>query len=261
MVCIPNQLSNEILKKIKLVRNPKKIHSFLLACQKREKEAIEKNAQIESYRIENPHCSIPHNVPRNNRNIKNGIKNIQNAFRWGKQNFNPENIDESFIRNLAYQIMPCLYEGKHIADYRDVNVLITGSDFMPPYPWKVENMEIPQFFQNIKEHLTSDNIFENMETAFYAHFNIVRIHPFLDGNGRTARTFQDILLDHYGIPLPVIEAGERMTYYQFLEDAVCGYKDRNSEGSHFVSEGEKKFYTYMAGKVNVSLDKVLNSCK
>jgi len=257
MGCLPKQLTNEIRKKMELVRRPKNKHRYDLGCQKRKIKAIKKNAQIESYRIEHPKRPVPYNIPKNNREIKQGIKNIQNAFNWGERNFDPEEFNESFIRNLAFRITPELYEEKKNADYRDMSVRITGSKFTPPYPWKVKNLEIPEFIKNLKRYFESNNLIVNLKTGFYAHFNLARIHPFEDGNGRTARALQDIILDYYGFPLPVIEAGERMTYYEFLENAVEGYKDRKSEDIKKLSEGEKSFYLYMAGKVNASLDKII----
>ena len=163
---------------------------------------------------------------------------------------------------MAFRITPELYLEKENAEYRYLteSVRILGSKFTPPYPEKVRDIEIPEFVANLKNKFSERNIIENLKTAFYAHFHLVRIHPFEDGNGRTARALQDIILDHYEFPLPVIESGERMTYYDILEDAVEGYLDRKSENLNGISESERKFYLYMFGKVNASLDKVVGKC-
>jgi hypothetical protein len=257
MKCLPKDLMNEIKEKMDLVNHRKYAQKYSFMCNKRKIRSIKKNAQIESYRIEHPTLPLPHNIPKNSREIKHGIKNIANAFRWGERNFNPKNFDESFLRNLSFRITPELYEGKHCADYRDVGVRISGSKFTPPYPEKVRIL-IPEFVQNLNAHFQEEDIIGNMKTAFYAHFHLVKIHPFEDGNGRTARALQDIILSHYNFPLPIIESGERMTYYDILEDAVEGYLDKKSVGSLEISEGERKFYVYMAGKVNSSLNKIVN---
>lgn len=40
-----------------------------------------------------------------------------------------------------------------------------------------------------------------MELAAWAHDMLVRIHPFQDGNGRTARILMNVLLIHFGYPI------------------------------------------------------------
>ncbi len=259
MGCIPKFLSQEIREKMKIILDPKNSHRCDLVKQKRKINAIKKNAQIESYKIEHPKEKVPYCIPRNNREVKKGIKNIEEAFRWGDYNFNPETFDNNFIKGLAYRITPELYEEKDTAEYRESNVRILGSEFMPPYPWKVENLEMPRLIQNLKKHFDNDDLLEKMKTAIYAHFNLARIHPFIDGNGRTSRALQDIILDYYGFPLPIINNGERAIYYDILENAVGGYKERKGNKLSKISNGEKSFYVFMAGKINVSLDKVLNS--
>ena len=69
---------------------------------------------------------------------------------------------------------------------------------------------------------------------------------------------QDLILDSAGLPPPIIEAGERETYYQLLDKAVSDWKaEKNWENEGLVTSGEKLFYTFMAGKVNSSLDKLV----
>ena len=102
-------------------------------------------------------------------------------------------------------------------------------------------------------------LFRSITAAIFAHLHLVRIHPFVDGNGRTSRMLQDLILDDYKIPLPIIEPGERGTYYQILDDAIYSWKHEGEQGSR-VTKDEQKFYSFMVGKINVSLDKVLDSC-
>ena len=51
--------------------------------------------------------------------------------------------------------------------------------------------------------------------AVWAHAEVVRIHPFEDGNGRTSRLLLDAILVHLGLrPIPIEEV--RQTYYDCL---------------------------------------------
>lgn len=53
--------------------------------------------------------------------------------------------------------------------------------------------------------------------AAYAHARLVEIHPFADGNGRTARFLMNYLLMRLGSPPCVIDADDRMSYFGALD--------------------------------------------
>lgn len=52
--------------------------------------------------------------------------------------------------------------------------------------------------------------------AFQFHIDYVTIHPFYDGNGRTARIFTNLILISYGYPPLYVKDTERETYNQYL---------------------------------------------
>lgn len=263
MKYIQKLLSNEIREKLKLIRDPisGKIRENLkdscsLFSSSLIRTEIEKNAQIHSYKMEHPDFQVPYCIPKAKREIKKGAENIRNAFEWGRKNFNLNKLDEDFIKQLAWRITPELYQGK-TAEYRETNVRL-GS-VTPPYPAKVKEIEMPHFIKSLKEQFKCEDMINNIESAIYAHLHLVRIHPFLDGNGRTSRVLQDIILDYDDIPLPIIKAGERNTYYQCLEKAIYDWKTKKYSGEvkHGATEGESLFYNFIAGKINVSLDKLI----
>ena len=258
MTCIPRYLTNEIKEKVKLFRNKDTCKTKLRGARTRQKEII-KNAQIHSYNIENPNNIVPFSVPKKRREIKQGIKDIQSAFQWGIKNFDPYTFNAEFIRTLSAKIDPYSHQGKNMADYTTSSAIFKTTT---PYPQKIEEKEMPEFVGSLKAQFARNeqtlNIIQEMKSAIYAHFNLVRIHPFYDTNGRTARTLQNIILDHYNLPFPIIEAGERATYYKLIERAVTGYNDRKSEHQNDLSDEERDFYTFIAGKINVSLDKIMN---
>jgi Fic family protein len=61
--------------------------------------------------------------------------------------------------------------------------------------------------------------------AALAHHKLVNIHPFTDGNGRTARLFLNLILMQQGCPLVVILKNDRKKYYRALEMADRGKTD------------------------------------
>ena len=57
------------------------------------------------------------------------------------------------------------------------------------------------------------------ELAAWVHYKIVHIHPFVDGNGRTARLLMNLILIQHGYPPAVILNVDRKKYYRALKDA------------------------------------------
>lgn len=61
-----------------------------------------------------------------------------------------------------------------------------------------------------------------VEMAFQFHLEYVRIHPFYDGNGRTARLLTNLLLISLGFPPVILRKEDRDLYYKYLAD-IQGY--------------------------------------
>jgi len=109
-----------------------------------------------------------------------------------------------------------------VGEYRDSLVRISGSEWMPPQPSKVpEEMEkMLTWWRN------NQNKLHAAEIAGVIHNKIVRLHPFVDGNGRTARVIMNWILMKKKYPLFYIENREKIKYYKALE---AGDKGDDSE--------------------------------
>ena len=59
-------------------------------------------------------------------------------------------------------------------------------------------------------------------TAFEVHRRLVDIHPFNDGNGRTARLLMDLLLLRGGYPPVSVRPQDRAAYVASLQEAQSG---------------------------------------
>lgn len=273
MKYIPCDLKNEIRGKYGFLSGATSAE-IKLRADRVERKALEGMAHVNSFRIEHPELRVPFSVPKNNkRRIKmkgipkgkarritrKGIENLRLAFEWGRQNFDPEDFQESLIRGIAGRVLPEMYGGR-MATYRVgmKGTNITGSRTTPPYPAKLTDKEIPNFVEGMRRQLGSEDVIRRMETAIYAHFHIARMHPFVDGNGRTARILQDVILDYFDLPPPIVEVGERNTYNNLLEGAIFDWKaEKNWEKINGATRGEQLFYTFMAEKVIVSMDKLI----
>ncbi|XP_020898631.1 protein adenylyltransferase Fic [Exaiptasia diaphana] len=92
-------------------------------------------------------------------------------------------------------------------------------EHVPPPPSEVER-QMSQF----NEWLLSRDpeILHPIEFAAIAHYKLVYIHPFTDGNGRTARLLMNTILMRAGFPPVIIRFQDRHRYYEHLNQANHG---------------------------------------
>lgn len=57
---------------------------------------------------------------------------------------------------------------------------------------------------------------EILTLAFTAHFDLVSIHPFTDGNGRTSRLLMNYIQAYHNTPLTLVDANDRAAYIEAL---------------------------------------------
>jgi len=105
--------------------------------------------------------------------------------------------------------------------YRNQEVRISGAGHVPPAGNDMY-FQIKNFFTDLQYKQGMNPI----ELAAWTHAEFVRIHPFIDGNGRTSRLIMNYQLMIHGF-LPVSIAKEdRLNYYNALEEyAVNGNLD------------------------------------
>lgn len=133
------------------------------------------------------------------------------------ENRDTRTLSEVFIRGI-HQIIVKNSEPEWAGKYRSGNVLITGSDHKPPVA-----SEVPRQMHELLRWLQKNRRRMHMiQLAAYLHHGIVHIHPFFDGNGRTARIVMNVLLMQAGYPLTVILRNDRKKYYRVLSQADRG---------------------------------------
>ena len=102
--------------------------------------------------------------------------------------------------------------------YRLSEVEISGSKYKPPAYIQVPN-EMAKFCDWL-EKVTSLSLTTEISPvvlACVAHTWFVYIHPFVDGNGRTARILMNLVLMRYGYPISIVTHDDRSRYYDALE--------------------------------------------
>jgi len=96
--------------------------------------------------------------------------------------------------------------------YRNVTVRLKGSETILP-----NALKIPELMEDFINWLQSDNPDNTVKISADAHFKLVSIHPFVDGNGRTARLLMNLLLMQAGYPPAIVRKEDRNTYITSLE--------------------------------------------
>ena len=123
-------------------------------------------------------------------------------------------ITEMDIFNLHAIILDRI-DPQNAGFYRNTQVYIRGSKYIPPPP-----KEIPSKMKDFVKLLNSKK--NALELAAEVHFQLVHIHPFTDGNGRTARLLMNLVLLKHKYPMTVILRAERKKYISYLESAHKG---------------------------------------
>jgi Fic family protein len=97
--------------------------------------------------------------------------------------------------------------------YRTVNVRIAGASHLPP-----DQVVVPELMERfIAWYRDEAMALHPVERAARVHSDFVRIHPFVDGNGRTSRLLMNLELLKAGYPAAVLPVERRLAYYEALE--------------------------------------------
>lgn len=144
---------------------------------------------------------------------------------------------------MIHEIILRGIDNANAGHFRGVPVRISGSRVVLLNPVKV-----PDLMEEFVSWLRQETELHPVELAAEAHFRLVTIHPFVDGNGRTARLLMNLILIMHGYPPAIIRKRDRIKYIGYLEQAQTG--------------GSKKDYLNLIGKAaSRSLDIYLKAMR
>lgn len=150
-------------------------------------------------------------------------------------------LTETIIKNIHYLILKQI-SSTDAGMYRKENVIISGAEHRPP-----------QYIQlnNLMERLVYDynNNYSNLHpivSAALLHGEFVKIHPFVDGNGRAARILLNFSLMRDRYISIVITKEKRLEYYEALDKAhtTLDYSD-------FIKLIEKLLIDELKHRINI----------
>ena len=138
------------------------------------------------------------------------VVNHNKAFQFVKKCISEKRaLDETIIKDIHALLMENILTG---GVYRNVEVRISGAKHKPPTPGEMYQ-QIKAFYADMEQMKDKNDI----ELSAWTHAEFVKIHPFVDGNGRTSRMIMNYQLMRAGF-LPVSIAKEnRLEYFEALE--------------------------------------------
>src|SRR3989344_6889495 len=146
-----------------------------------------------------------------------------------------QSISENDILDIHRLILNKIEES-NAGRYRTQHARLTETDVVLPNPVKV-----PDLMEEFVKWLVSETEDHIVKISANAHYKLVSIHPFSDGNGRTSRLLMNLTLMPEGYPPAIIRKEDRLAYINSLEKAQKGH-------------GLDDFYNLIYEAVDRSLD-------
>jgi Fic family protein len=143
--------------------------------------------------------------------------NLEKAYKWILENYSGYKTEpQNFIRMINKLILDGIdADGGR---YRTKAVTLSGMDYTPPI-----STSVPIFMDKFSEELRKEP--QNRSIIEYAttvHTKFVAIHPFTDGNGRSARLLMTAILIDNGMPPIIVNFADKQRYLSALADSNKG---------------------------------------
>lgn len=122
-------------------------------------------------------------------------------------------VTEWNIKNI-HQLVLKEIDDKNAGKYRSENVAIMGATHTPP-----DHLIVPELMEKLILNYQKWNKYHPIIKAALIHGELVKIHPFIDGNGRTSRLVMNLSLMNSGYLPVIIKKENRLEYYNALDKA------------------------------------------
>ena len=122
-------------------------------------------------------------------------------------------ITEWNIKNI-HQLILKEIDNDNAGRYRKENVTIKGATHIPP-----EFLKLPELMEKLILNYETWNKYHPIIRSALLHGELVKIHPFVDGNGRTSRLIMNLDLMNHGYNPVIIKKENRLEYYEVLDKA------------------------------------------
>lgn len=170
-------------------------------------------------------------------NHAKALEFIQNL---AKEQTTHRSITEQHILSMQKMLLRGIHD-EWAGVYREIEIFVRGSNTDFPLP-----QDVPAQMEHFCIWLSEQQEAHPVILAADAHFKLVSIHPFRDGNGRTARLLMNLILLLHNYPMAIIRQEQREEYLA-LFDRVRQTGDMDP------------FYAFIAQAADRSLSAYLNA--
>ena len=122
-------------------------------------------------------------------------------------------ITEWNIKSIHQLILKGI-DDENAGRYRRENVTIKGAVHIPP-----DYTKIPELMEKLILNYETWNKYHPIIQAALLHGELAKIHPFVDGNGRTSRLIMNLDLINHGYNPVIVKKENRLEYYEALDKA------------------------------------------
>jgi Fic family protein len=179
---------------------------------------------------------------------REGLNRVHSAWSYlrGAVDYSKRKTHELLSPNILLQLAETL-DPKNDS-YRKINEKCES--FKPDYEPPSSSQVLPLIEDLCAKLRRPDTHPVNM--AAYAHLGIVAIQPFRGAHKRLGRLVQDSILKDANLPVATVYPGEKVIYYDLLRSGVTAFMGESSAG-------QVPFFDFIAGKVNVQLDRYIDT--
>ncbi|POZ49847.1 Fic family protein [Methylovulum psychrotolerans] len=126
-------------------------------------------------------------------------------------------LSELHIKSIHHFILKNI-DDRNAGQYRHENIVVAGAEHVPPH-----FLNVPEAMASLIEKYGAEEHLHPVECAARLHADFIGIHPFVDGNGHTARLLMNFELIRRGFLPAIIPVWQRLEYYDALDTAhTCG---------------------------------------
>ncbi|MGL4950157.1 MAG: Fic family protein [Anaeroplasmataceae bacterium] len=194
-------LSAEELSKINSMRNLQQV-------------CYSNNIEGNSYTIRETQILLENGVVPNTKTLRESkeIENLDKAIKLSK--FSEQQLDENLIKLVHKEVTNGILDvHSNEGNYRTVRNWVGGLHTCAPNG-------ITKEMNNLIEWYTiNNNKLHPIELSTTFKYRFLKIHPFIDGNGRTSRILLNIILASKGYIDCIIPIERKLDYYKALEDS------------------------------------------
>ena len=122
-------------------------------------------------------------------------------------------INEWNIKSIHQLVLKDI-DNENAGRYRKENVTIKGATHIPP-----DYLKVPELMEKLILTYNAWSEYHPIIQAALLHGELVKIHPFIDGNGRTSRLLMNLVLMNKGYNPVIIKKVSRLKYYEALDMA------------------------------------------